>query len=70
MGVAMRWFHKHEWTERERIVGEGVKNTVKITNATPYDVERLVFGVTTVVFECKGCGELQTVEAVGRKEQK
>jgi hypothetical protein len=63
----MRLFHRHEWKEQERMIAG--PRTFKASTAlvSEYCLERLCFGVTTILFRCD-CGAVKTVEMLGAKK--
>jgi len=57
-------FHTHRFVEQERIYAGRVKLTGCGDGAVE-DIERLLFGITTIISKCDECGTLQTVEVKG-----
>lgn len=51
----MSLFHRHKWKESERLYAPP---------ATTF-----AFGVTTIVLKCEECGDLKTIQAVGKSSE-
>lgn len=56
--------HKHVWVVRDKIVARS-REGIQLKNAHADTVQRLVLGMTTIVYECKTCGALHTVSSLG-----
>ena len=56
--------HRHIYVESERFYAAPIFDT-KIEGYTGM-VERLTFGVTTILFKCQTCGLTRTEEILGR----
>jgi len=61
----MIW-HQHAWSEYTRSYAAPITGTFK--NAEPDLSARLLFGITTIFLRCHKCGDIKTVEALGRIE--
>jgi len=65
----MRLFCKHQWKEIARTYAPPKDNTTKIT-ATGYATDlakKMLFGVTTIMWECQVCSEIRKEEMLGKK---
>lgn len=60
--------HTHEWRETERTMTPGVAapNGWSIEGGTRETVERLLWGITSIVLTCATCGDKKVVEVKGR----
>ena len=66
-------FHRHNWIEQERFHTASNALT-RFKNMDPRDVERFVFGVTTILYRCDpgnewqkaGCGATRKEEILGK----
>ena len=62
-------FHLHKWVEAERFethANDSVR--MQASSMSEHLFERLTFGVTTITLRCEHCGDLKTVEVLGRKQ--
>ena len=58
--------HEHSWKETERIICPPINMAGgSISGYLPYTVERLVWGITTIVLTCEKCGDKRYVEMKG-----
>lgn len=68
----MIFFHRHSWTEIERIYARPRKITTLIDEALTgmsEDLARqLLFGVTTIVYRCSECGAIKKLEVLGKAQ--
>jgi hypothetical protein len=60
----MKWIHRHQWVETERIVAYGMKKGGPFECSMEH-VERLMFGITSIVLTCSECGWKRVVESKG-----
>lgn len=63
----MIW-HRHKWIEVERFHAMPLVS-IEIEGASAHAVERLTFGVTTIKFECRLCGQDKFKEVLGKSER-
>jgi hypothetical protein len=66
-GKMFNLFHKHVWEEKERFYAEPVRRKFNLTSVFQEELERLLFGVTTIIYKCKNCPEVKRVEILGKK---
>ena len=68
----MKIWHRHSWTEIERIYARPRKITDLIDEALAglsEDLARqLLFGVTSIIYRCSECGAIKTVEVLGKAQ--
>ena len=57
-------FHNHQWVEVERFSTRPVGSFRGGEGRPTEDFERLLLGVTTILYRCE-CGEIKTVEVLG-----
>ena len=64
-------FHRHKWVEIERFHAEPVVKLKVGTCLEPFEFQKLVMGVTTILYECRRCGKQRRREILGKstKEQ-
>ena len=62
-------FCKHNWKE----IAKTFSGTAKVSNiaggVNPEEIERLVFGVTTIIWECQKCHKLRKEELLGKENK-
>ena len=59
--------HRHEWEETGRAVTTHLSAIEgKINGFSAQEFERLVFGLTVIALKCKVCGDMKSVEMLGR----
>ena len=63
MGNSM--FHTHYWKETERIVSQPLDGGARVKGCDEDTLQRLVFGVTSIVLTCGECGDKKTVVVIG-----
>ena len=59
----MSFFHRHNWREQERHF-TGTTAITRVTNLDAEQIERLLFGVTTILLRCD-CGAFSREEILG-----
>ena len=61
--------HKHQWEEIARTYAPPKGNTTKIsaTGSTTGLAEKMLFGVTTIMWECQICSEIRKEEMLGKE---
>lgn len=57
---------KHKWEERSCIFTAG-KRGFKYNGACSDEIERMIFGFTTILHRCKKCGILKEQQFVGNQ---
>lgn len=63
-------FHKHTWKEIARTYAEPHVGTVNVERGGTQELlERMAFGVTTILWECQdpGCKKLRREELLGKE---
>jgi hypothetical protein len=60
-------FHKHQWKEIERTYAPPL-DINEITGAPREEIERMVFGFITILWECQNenCKKLRKEEMIGK----
>jgi len=61
-------FHCHQFTETQRVHAPPVKRTFEVQWIHPSDLDRYVFGQTTIITKCT-CGRLRTTVVAGDARQ-
>ena len=59
-------FCKHDWQEKHITHAPGI--VVQNLECTGRTLERLVLGVTTIIWECSKCKKLRKEEMLGEKK--
>jgi len=61
------WFHRHKWTIVERSY---VKSIPLPTNlkCSEQMAERMLFGLTSYIYECSACGKIRKEELLGKSD--
>lgn len=62
----MKLFHKHKWVEKERFYAPPDRSSWDAKRPTQEFLEAIFFGLTTILYECQGCGKLKTVKVIGQ----
>lgn len=57
--------HRHYWAEDHRVFASTTTTELSVKGTSDETVQRLMFGVTTIMLKCSTCGELKTVEVLG-----
>ena len=58
---------EHKWKEAERFYAPPVHERFEMEGAGAGDiVQRMAFGVTTIVSKCETCGDIQKHEILGK----
>lgn len=59
---------RHKWEESERFFAQRPVELRKISSQYDDDktMERLFFGITTILYRCEKCGKPKIVEILGR----
>ncbi len=55
----------HRWIETERFTAP--PQAVLESKSTQEALERLVWGITTIILTCKDCGDMKSLEVKGNK---
>jgi hypothetical protein len=58
-------FCKHKWTEKERFYTGGT-SSFKGRVDDDQDIERILFGVTSILYLCEKCGKHRVIEVKGK----
>jgi len=67
MDAMSKFFHYCKWAETERFYAKKLW-TGNVSNASKELVERLTFGVTTILYNCSECNAPKSIEILGEKE--
>jgi hypothetical protein len=57
---------RHNWVETERFETPGQLKRVSNADGDAESMQRLIFGVTTILYACKKCGAVKTIEVLGK----
>ncbi len=60
-------FHKHNWIKIETTYAPPVSNMFSVEGNWSETVEKLKFGLTTILWECSICQKIRKVEMLGGK---
>ena len=67
----MKLFHEHQWEIISKIYAPPV-NTI-LSGVETNDMEtlnRMMFGLTTIIFQCSICQKIRKEEMLGKEEEK
>lgn len=59
-------FHTHIWKEKLRTQTTPMNSIKGLTSVSEYFLERIVLGVTTILWECEVCQKLRKEELLGK----
>ena len=60
-------FHKHKWKKISRTFAGPVAGEIEGRGVGRY-LEKMAFGVTTILWECEVCQELRKEELLGKEK--
>ena len=58
---------KHQWKEISRTYAEPQSSGLEIQGRGRKVLEKIIFGVTTILWECQKCQELRREELLGKE---
>ena len=64
----MSLFHQHNWQEIERFYAPPIREAFTFDGSNQ-EINKILFGVTTIVQKCKICNEINKVEILGKKNE-
>jgi len=59
---------KHQWKEISRTYAEPRSGDVEVIRPSRDFLEKIMFGVTTILWECQKCQELRREELLGKEK--
>lgn len=65
----MNCFFFHSWKLDHAAYAPPREGNLNVTGASETHAERLVFGVTTEIYRCQKCGDVKTIEYLGKREK-
>lgn len=61
----MKKRHEHQWVEIVRIYVPPIQNITNFKSSDPDQLDRILFGVTSIELRCPYCGDISERQLIG-----